>query len=97
MDQRTNQLTGSAAVLIIHFEEKLLPKAFALKERLEQDADLEDQDIAFLEQLFGQVQNLQSLAHNQPEIQPFAAGVVSLYQSLTQLAVNASPTPPADN
>ncbi|MDF2181691.1 hypothetical protein [Neptuniibacter sp. CAU 1671] len=87
MDHPGEPLSGSAAVIVLHFEEKLLPKAFDLRDRLDQGERLNDVDIAFLNQLLGQVHNLQTLAHSEPKIQRFAAGVVSLYHELTRAAL----------
>ena len=79
--------TGVKLALIERFETQRLPRALALKEKVDRGELLSDQDLAFLERVFADAQQVKSLLHQHPEWQPLAARAVELYKQITDKAL----------
>jgi len=78
---------GVIAVLMQRFENERLPRAFDLKEKVDQGATLNDNDIAFLEQVFEDANNIGPLLDRHHEFQKLAAQAIGLYKEITDKAL----------
>ncbi|MBL8421499.1 MAG: hypothetical protein JNK92_12785 [Dechloromonas sp.] len=81
------QDAGMLAVLIERLEGQRLPRALDLKEKVDQGGCLDDFDIAFLEEIFSDSQQLQPLMERHPEHQEIAAKMMGLYREITEKAL----------
>lgn len=81
------QDAGMLAVLIERLESQRLPRALALKEKVDQGGRLDDFDIAFLEEVFSDSQEVQPLLERHPEHQEIAAKMMALYHDITEKAL----------
>ncbi|MCU0808923.1 MAG: hypothetical protein MUC53_13680 [Candidatus Contendobacter sp.] len=81
------QDAGVLAVLIERLESQRLPRALALKEKVDQGGRLDDFDIAFLEEVFSDSQEVQPLMERHPEHQGIAAKMMALYHDITEKAL----------
>ena len=81
------QDAGMLAVLIERFEAQRLPRALDLKEKVDQGGCLDDFDIAFLEEVFSDSQEIRPLMERHPENREFAAKMMGLYQDITERAL----------
>jgi len=78
---------GLIFVLMERFEKFRLPRAIALKEKVDGGAVLDDYDVAFLEEVFSDSNKVKPLLDRHPEYQELAARVVSLYREITEKAL----------
>lgn len=81
------QDAGMLAVLIERFETQRLPRALDLKEKVDKGGRLDDFDLAFLEDVFSDSQEIQPLMERHPEHQEIAAKMMGLYREITEKAL----------
>ncbi len=81
------QDAGMLAVLIERFETQRLPRALDLKEKVDKGGRLDDFDLAFLEDVFSDSQEIQPLIERHPEHQEIAAKMMGLYREITEKAL----------
>ena len=81
------QDAGMLSVLIERLETQRLPRALALKEKVDQGERLDDFDIAFLGEVFSDSQEIQPLLERHPEHREFAAKIMGLYRDITEKAL----------
>ncbi len=81
------QDAGMLAVLIERFETQRLPRALDLKEKVDKGGRLDDFDLAFLEDVFSDSQEIQPLIERHPEHQKIAAKMMGLYREITEKAL----------
>jgi hypothetical protein len=86
MDQ-SSKSTGIARVLIERFETQRLPRALALKDKLDRGGLLSEEDVAFLETVLRDGTQVMASADKNPEWQPLYARVVNLYQEISAKAL----------
>lgn len=67
--------------------EQRLPKALALKEKVDHGGVLDAYDMAFLEEVFGDAQKVAPLIDRNPEYQEIAGRVINLYKEITDQAL----------
>jgi hypothetical protein len=79
--------TGIKLALIQRFETQRLPRALALKAQVDRGELLSEQDLAFLERVFADAQQIKSLVHKHPEWQPLAVRAMELYKQITDRAL----------
>jgi hypothetical protein len=79
--------TGIALAVIERFETQRLPRALALKDKLDQGGLLSEEDVDFLETVLRDGTQIMQLADQNPEWQSLYARVVSLYQEITAKAL----------
>lgn len=82
-----NKEAGVVQVLAERLEKQRLPRALALKERVDQGEMLGDSDIAFLEEVFRDAAQIKPYLDTHPEWQDLAGRLVHLYQTITEKAL----------
>lgn len=78
---------GLLAVIVERLEKQRLPRALAMKEKLDQGEILNDFDISFLEEVFTDARNLKPLLQKHPEYEGLASKVMGLYREITEKAL----------
>jgi hypothetical protein len=79
--------TGVILALIERFETQRLPRAQALKTKVDRGDVLSDQDLAFLNQVLEDAQHIRTLVHKHPEWQSLEAQAIALYKEITERAL----------
>ena len=78
---------GVIQVLAEQLENKRLPRALSLKEKVDGGETLDDSDIAFLERVFEDASAVGTLVDRHPEWQDLAAKMIQLYKEITDKAL----------
>ena len=78
---------GVITVLAKRMETQRLPRALHLKEKVDRGELLDDLDIAFLEEVFADSNNMRTLIARHPEFQDLAARIMHLYKEITDRAL----------
>jgi hypothetical protein len=68
---------GLAAVVLARLENDRLPRAIDLKEKVDAGAKLDDMDIAFLERVFADTEDLKPMVARNPEYHELAAKLIA--------------------
>ena len=79
--------TGVIVALLERFNKQRLPKALALKAKVEQGECLSEYDIAFLDEVLKDANHAMPLLDKHPELQGIASRAVSLYKEITDKAL----------
>lgn len=79
--------TGVIAVLAKRMVEERLPKALAMKERVDRGGLLNDLDLAFLEQIVADAGQVRPLMQKDPRVLEVAGRMVQLYKEITERAL----------
>jgi hypothetical protein len=79
--------SGVIAVLAKRMVDERLPKALALKERVERGEVLNDLDLDFLEQVLGDANTVLPLAREDPRVLELAGRMMTLYREITAKAL----------
>lgn len=82
-----NKEAGVVQVLAERLEKQRLPRALALKDRVDQGEVLGDSDIAFLEEVFRDAAQIKPYLDSHPEWQDLAGRLAHLYQTITEKAL----------
>lgn len=78
---------GVILALVERLSEQRLPKATALKARVEQGERLSEIDIAFLDIVIRDANQIMPLIDKHPEWLPIAARAISLFKEITDKAL----------
>jgi len=78
---------GVAAVLLDRFEKQRLPRILRLKEKVLGGEVMSDSDLEFLGQVLEDAHSIKSLVDDHPEYQKLAVQAISLYQEITERAL----------
>lgn len=79
--------TGVLAVLAKRMVEERLPKALALKERVDRGEVLNDLDLVFLEQVVADSKTVGPLVKDNPQAADIAGRMLHLYREITTKAL----------
>jgi hypothetical protein len=78
---------GVLAVLATRMVEERLPKALALKERVDRGETLNDLDMAFLEDVVKGANEIRPILNDNPQAKNIAARMLQLYKEITTKAL----------
>ncbi len=78
--------TGMIVTLLDRFETQRLPRALALKEKVDGGATLDDYDLGFLEEVLSEATQLTGLIERNPEYSDLVGKAMSLYKSIVAKA-----------
>ena len=82
-----DQEKGVMAVLMERFETQRLPRALALKEKVDGGECLDEFDMAFLQETLADSTKVMPMLARHPEYEPLASKVASLYREITEKAL----------
>ena len=78
---------GTIQTLLDRLNNFRLPRALALKDRVDAGGLLEDSDIEFLQRVFEDANSVHALIQRHPELQNLAAQLSGLYVHITSTAL----------
>lgn len=78
---------GVAMALLERFTHQRLPRAQALKEKIDQGGRLDEFDITFLHEVFETAEEIKPLVDHHPEYQEVYARGIGLYQDIMKKAL----------
>jgi len=83
----TDDDIGIIQVVLTRFNHMYLPGALSLKEQVDAGGRLSEQDIQFLSGILDNASKMMAVVDRHPEYQKLAAKIVSLYQHITEKAL----------
>jgi hypothetical protein len=86
---------GTIQALMARLEKGRLPRALAIKARVDTGEKLSDNDMQFLHGVFEDASSVQALAARHPEYQTLVVQLISLYDHITRKAVENEQAKPS--
>ncbi|KDM89633.1 hypothetical protein [Photobacterium galatheae] len=86
MDSKEKE-AGILQALAERMESQRLPRALAMKKRVDDGETLNELDIQFLKEVLDDAQRIMPLVERHPEWQSLAASLINLYQEITRKAL----------
>ncbi|UIP30596.1 hypothetical protein [Photobacterium sp. TLY01] len=86
MDSKEKE-AGILQALAERLESQRLPRALAMKKRVDDGDTLNELDIQFLKEVLDDAQRLMPIVERHPEWQNLAASLINLYQEITTKAL----------
>jgi len=87
MNDPSEKDDGVISVLLQRLETQRLPRALALKEKVDRGEVLNEYDLAFLNKVFHDASQVKSLLDRHPEYQELVARLMHLYHEITDKAL----------
>lgn len=84
---------GVIAALLQRLNTQRLPKALALKDKVDSGELLDEHDIAFLKQVFADANKISPLVERNPEYHALVGRVVNLYKEIMDKALENEKRP----
>lgn len=81
------QDTGVLAVLMERFESQRLPRALAIKAKVDKGECLDEFDMAFLQEVLADSTKVMPMLERHPEHRSLISQVTSLYREITEKAL----------
>lgn len=81
------QDAGVLSVLIERFESQRLPRALALKDKVDKGECLDEFDLAFLQEVFADSTRIMPMLERHPEHRALVSQATSLYSEITAKAL----------
>lgn len=78
---------GVIQVLLDRFNKQRLPRAMALKDKVNRGEVLDDDEVTYLAAVFEDIRNLQPLVERHPEYEPLVIKGMALYQEISEQAL----------
>jgi hypothetical protein len=91
----SSQDLGLITVLLERLETQQLPRALALKEKVDRGEQLYDSDLTFLEEVFADARQIKPFLDRHPEYRELAARMANLYKEITDKALENEKASPA--
>lgn len=89
----SQQDEGLVEVVLERFSTQRLPRALALKEKVDRGEKLDEYDLNFLQEVFTDAQKIHSFIDRHPEYQELAAMSISLYKEISDKALENEKKP----
>ena len=90
---KSSEDVGLVTVLLQRLETQRLPRALALKEKVDRGELLDDFDLGFLEEVFADTSSIRPFLAQHPEYQELAARMMHLYKEITDKALQNEKAP----
>ena len=90
---KSSEDLGLITVLLQRLETQRLPRALALKEKVDRGGLLDDFDLGFLEEVFADTSRIRPFLAQHPEYQELAARMMHLYKEITEKALQNEKAP----
>ncbi len=78
---------GTVQVLLDRLNNWRLPRALAMKDRVDKGEKLDENDLKFMAAVFQDSNQLRTMISRHPEYQPLANKMIDLYSHITQKAL----------
>ena len=90
---KSSEDLGLITVLLQRLETQRLPRALALKEKVDRGGLLDDFDLGFLEEVFADTSSIRPFLAQHPEYQELAARMMHLYKEIKEKALQNEKAP----
>ena len=79
---------GIIVALVERFEKERLPRALEIRERVGKGEKLSEPDLAFLEQVLADTQDIKPFIDRNPEYRSLSVKAIALYHEIIDLALS---------